>query len=256
MIDERTKKLKKFLCILATVALILAIVPVRVFAETNSDININEDTNQIETDDISEYAIFYTVTFYANNREYYKTMVQSGEKFKEIPADPVREGYVFCGWYANKDKQGEPIIWNFGKDIVCGNFSLYALWDRGNVESSSVPPVSSAPPVSSVPSVSSVPTVTSSVPSVSSTPMPSSSTPTSSIPNKNSSVSVPSNISTSSAITSENTSESTSASSSETSREIVPQTGANNILFVVYTVFAMSLAIAAFYIFSTKNKAE
>ncbi len=43
------------------------------------------------------------------------------------PADPVREGYVLVGWYQDIDLQ---MPWDFEKDTVAGNMTLYAKWQK------------------------------------------------------------------------------------------------------------------------------
>ncbi len=50
-----------------------------------------------------------------------------GEKITK-PQDPVREGYWFTGWYRDVNRT-EP--WDFEKDVVQGNMTLYAGWDEG-----------------------------------------------------------------------------------------------------------------------------
>lgn len=50
--------------------------------------------------------------------------VQYGEKIVK-PKDPVREGYRLDGWYTDIHLTDE---WNFEKDVVKGNMSLYAKW--------------------------------------------------------------------------------------------------------------------------------
>lgn len=42
------------------------------------------------------------------------------------PADPVRAGYGFSGWYAAGDFSGS--TWDFGNDTVTDNLTLYARW--------------------------------------------------------------------------------------------------------------------------------
>ena len=50
--------------------------------------------------------------------------VQYGEKM-DPPDDPVREGYSFEGWYSDIDLTDK---WDFDKDKVLGNMTLYASW--------------------------------------------------------------------------------------------------------------------------------
>lgn len=52
--------------------------------------------------------------------------VQFGEKLV-CPVDPVREGYTFAGWYKDIHLTEK---WNFDKDTVRGNMSLYAKWSE------------------------------------------------------------------------------------------------------------------------------
>ena len=50
--------------------------------------------------------------------------VQYGEKLKR-PENPVRDGYAFAGWYTDIHLTDQ---WDFEKDVVVGNMSLYAKW--------------------------------------------------------------------------------------------------------------------------------
>ena len=52
--------------------------------------------------------------------------VQFGEKLN-CPEDPVRDGYKFKGWYKDIHLTEQ---WNFEKDTVQGNMSLYAKWNE------------------------------------------------------------------------------------------------------------------------------
>ena len=45
------------------------------------------------------------------------------------PETPVKEGYVFCGWYRDIDCTVE---WDFATDKVEGDLTLYAGWDEKN----------------------------------------------------------------------------------------------------------------------------
>ena len=66
-----------------------------------------------------------TVSFKSNGgSEIGNQTVLFGEKITR-PKDPVREGYVFSGWYADIHLTDE---WDFEKDVVEGNMSLYAKW--------------------------------------------------------------------------------------------------------------------------------
>lgn len=70
----------------------------------------------------------YTICFednYGAGGEYDSQVIASGKKITE-PDVPVRDGYVFLGWY--KDA-GLTEKWDFGKDKVKSEITLYAGWD-------------------------------------------------------------------------------------------------------------------------------
>lgn len=52
--------------------------------------------------------------------------VTAGSRLQK-PADPVRVGYRFGGWYRDVDRQ---VPWDFAKDSVGVNLHLYAKWIR------------------------------------------------------------------------------------------------------------------------------
>ncbi len=54
---------------------------------------------------------------------------QTVEKGKNVvkPADPVREGYIFKGWYKEATCTNE---WNFATDTVTKAITLYAKWEK------------------------------------------------------------------------------------------------------------------------------
>lgn len=69
-----------------------------------------------------------TIRFETNGgSEIADMVVEAGQKLSK-PADPIREGYTFAGWYRDMDLQ-EP--WDFDTDIVEGNMTLYAKWTEG-----------------------------------------------------------------------------------------------------------------------------
>lgn len=71
-----------------------------------------------------QYTILFEDTYGAGG-EYDSQEVTSGKKIAE-PDVPVRDGYVFLGWY--KDA-GLTEKWDFGKDKVKSEITLYAGWD-------------------------------------------------------------------------------------------------------------------------------
>ncbi len=75
-----------------------------------------------------------TVTFESNGGTEVSTQtVPYGEKVKE-PEEPTREGYHLEGWYRNLDRT---LQWDFDKDTVKSNMTLYANWAEGLDQESS-----------------------------------------------------------------------------------------------------------------------
>lgn len=67
----------------------------------------------------------YTVIFLSNGgTSVYPMAVASGGKIYR-PEDPEREGFIFGGWYREKEFIH---AWSFDKDIVTGNLKLFAKW--------------------------------------------------------------------------------------------------------------------------------
>lgn len=64
---------------------------------------------------------YYTVTFNSNGGTYISAQtVQENEKASE-PIDPIKEGYIFTGWYLNG------ILYNFDTEVV-SDIILEAGW--------------------------------------------------------------------------------------------------------------------------------
>ena len=63
----------------------------------------------------------YTVTFISNNEVYVKLKVKHNTRVEE-PKEPVREGYVFGGWYLNDEE------FNFNS-LINSDVKLVASWE-------------------------------------------------------------------------------------------------------------------------------
>ncbi|MFF2177242.1 InlB B-repeat-containing protein [Lysinibacillus sp. NPDC058147] len=92
--------------------------------------NFNQD---VVTKDITLYAKWsktsYIVIFDTNGgSEVPSQFVGHGELVK-APTAPKKEGYTFDGWH--KDKK-LTVQWDFAKDIVTKNITLYAKWTKDN----------------------------------------------------------------------------------------------------------------------------
>jgi LPXTG-motif cell wall-anchored protein len=88
----------------------------------------------VETDDVTLPTI--TVAFdpdddVATYKDFFKVTVHVGDLVTEKPADPVRDGYFFQGWYSHLDGDGAPVFWDFEKDTVIENTTLWAVWEEG-----------------------------------------------------------------------------------------------------------------------------
>ncbi|PXX49229.1 putative repeat protein (TIGR02543 family) [Hungatella effluvii] len=60
---------------------------------------------------------------------FYKVMLPLNSTVTSQPKDPVRDGYIFNGWYAYLDESGDPVHWDFENDTVTENITLWASWD-------------------------------------------------------------------------------------------------------------------------------
>lgn len=76
----------------------------------------------------------YTVRFegnYYGSQEMASVTVTSGKKLTQVDT-PVREGYVFLGWYTDA---GLTNAWDLQKDKVKSDMTLYAAWDKDTGDS-------------------------------------------------------------------------------------------------------------------------
>ena len=76
----------------------------------------------------------YTIEFegnYYGSQELASITATHGKKLPQVDA-PVREGYVFLGWYTDP---GLTNAWDLKKDKVTSNMTLYAAWDRDTGDS-------------------------------------------------------------------------------------------------------------------------
>ena len=82
------------------------------------------------------YPTFYNIVFDPDDgitqyQDFYKTTVEDGSVIVDIPDNPKRDGYLFKGWYYALDKNDNPILWDFGRDKVFDNTTLWAAWEEG-----------------------------------------------------------------------------------------------------------------------------
>ena len=85
----------------------------------------------------------YTVAFDTRGGSTVPSAMTAQNKTMAAPADPERSGYTFAGWYKDADCTQ---AWDFAKDAVTADMTLYAKWTKNE---SPVPlPVPSSLPVS------------------------------------------------------------------------------------------------------------
>ncbi len=67
----------------------------------------------------------YTVTFDTRGGSTVPSAMTAQNKTMAAPADPERSGYTFVGWYKDADCTQ---AWDFSKDVVTADMTLYAKW--------------------------------------------------------------------------------------------------------------------------------
>ena len=73
----------------------------------------------------------YTVDFVLGyeGAEAPEAMQTVGGKLHQMPAEPVREGYTFCGWWISMTEDGEKLTARYDSDVVfAADTTLFALW--------------------------------------------------------------------------------------------------------------------------------
>lgn len=85
----------------------------------------------------------YTVAFDTRGGSTVPSAMTAQNKTMAAPADPERSGYTFAGWYKDADCTQ---AWDFSKDVVTADMTLYAKWTKN--ESPVPSPVPSSRPVS------------------------------------------------------------------------------------------------------------
>lgn len=68
----------------------------------------------------------FTVTFDSDGGSYVEPQTRMHGELIEAPADPVREGFSFTGWYLDRELTSQ---WDMGSDTVTDSFTLYAGWE-------------------------------------------------------------------------------------------------------------------------------
>lgn len=72
----------------------------------------------------------YTVAFDTRGGSTVPSAMTAQNKTMVAPANPERSGYTFAGWYKDVDCTQ---AWDFSKDVVTGDMTLYAKWTKNAV---------------------------------------------------------------------------------------------------------------------------
>lgn len=72
----------------------------------------------------------YTVAFDTRGGSTVPSAMTAQNKTMIAPANPERSGYTFAGWYKDADCNQ---AWNFSKDVVTADMTLYAKWTKNAV---------------------------------------------------------------------------------------------------------------------------
>ena len=68
----------------------------------------------------------FTVTFETDGGSQVPAQTCRYGELVQRPEDPVKEGYVFDGWYWDVEREHRP--WDFAQDTVEDSMYLYARW--------------------------------------------------------------------------------------------------------------------------------
>ena len=79
--------------------------------------------------------ITHEVTFDTDGGSEMEPVKGNSNTILEIPTPPTKEGYVFAGWYSDKERK-ERYDWRF-MYTISSNFTLYASWIKDNVDKAS-----------------------------------------------------------------------------------------------------------------------
>ncbi|MGE7691652.1 InlB B-repeat-containing protein [Lysinibacillus sp. NPDC097214] len=69
----------------------------------------------------------YDVAFDANGGSEVLSIVVAYNEKMEAPSNPMKEGYLFEGWYKDKELKE---LWDFDQDVVKKDITLYAKWKK------------------------------------------------------------------------------------------------------------------------------
>ena len=69
----------------------------------------------------------FTVKFDTNGGSYIESVKVMHSQTVDIKEEPVKEGYIFTGWYTDRDRTES---FDIKTDTVTGSMTLYAGWEK------------------------------------------------------------------------------------------------------------------------------
>lgn len=79
---------------------------------------------------------YFEVKFLVDNTEYSSVYVEENHAITEFPTEPIKEGYIFQGWYMEDKETGKETILDSGAEVT-DNITVKAKW----IDKESVVPV-------------------------------------------------------------------------------------------------------------------
>lgn len=89
-----------------------------------------------------------TVTFESNGGSKIASVTVEKGSVVSSPAAPVKDGYILAGWYTDA---GFTTLWDFAKNIVDTDITLYAKWEKSAVVDPASAPTPEVKPSTTVP---------------------------------------------------------------------------------------------------------
>ena len=123
---EKEMKLSKILRLLLAAALVLSAVMVLASCEGDALVFGDYDFNDVDDHNPKYADKVYTVSFNSDGADAVEPQSIGRGGKATAPADPVKLGYVFEGWYY------QSIKWDFDKYTVRSDITLTAKWTKNN----------------------------------------------------------------------------------------------------------------------------
>ncbi|MFF2179475.1 InlB B-repeat-containing protein [Lysinibacillus sp. NPDC058147] len=104
------------------------------FEDPNLTIKWTESVSQPMTIYSEWKKLYYNVNFDSNGGSEVSAKVVLEKELLPSPATPLKDGHTFAGWYKDKELSE---AWDFAKDVVTKNITLYAKWTKDEIPETS-----------------------------------------------------------------------------------------------------------------------